>query len=368
MIGHLTLKVALLLILITLVIGNSSQGAASSARTTEKKCEISFGESYHHYLPGSIMRMNVDFVNNASDTLKVSQELVLLDSLSLKVWKTVINLELFPYSRTAVPLIVPIPKQQGSFKLTILDQAGIVSVSVPSFVIDVIQPKKSPRLSKILVHTPDWEDDINRFLKVWDIKAPTISWGQVLLLGKTGWERYIAGDSEITQLISRALRREMSVIFIDLRSAGQNHGKHTKISLPYGISMNFIEGSPAEHGIALKPQYKELNYLLRGDLMRDWNGLSGELVPGFDMQFEGKGVKINAYATAGKDLSHSPVIEIIPYSGKGKLYLCQIITEGRIDELVKPPRNKPELPAYDPIAVQFLLNLISATVGDNLLK
>ncbi|MEI6677822.1 MAG: hypothetical protein WCL21_04390 [Mariniphaga sp.] len=366
--GHVTLKVALLLILLTLVIGNNSQGAASSVRPPGKKCEITFGESYHHYLPGSIMRMNVDFKNSASDNLKVSQELVLLDSLSLKVWKTVINLELLPYSRTAVPLIVPIPKQQGSFKLTISDQGGGDSVPCPSFTINVIQPKKSARLSKILVHTPDWEDDINRFLKVWDIKAPTISWGQVLLFGKKGWARFAAGDPEITQLISRALRREMSVIFIDVRPAGQITGKQLKINLPYGISMNFIEGLSAEHGIVLKPQYKELNYLLRGDLMRDWNGLSGELLPGFDMQFEGKGVKINAYANAGKDLSRTPVIEMIPQSGKGKLYLSQIITEGRIDVLIKPPRNKPELPAYDPIAVQFLLNLISATVGDNLLK
>jgi len=35
---------------------------------------------------------------------------------------------------------------------------------------------------------------------------------------------------------------------------------------------------------------------------------------------------------------------------------------------VSPSRNQADLPAYDPIAVQFLLNLISAAVGDNLLK
>ena len=368
MIVHVTLRVSLLAIFLTLAFGKFSQGAASSVRPPGNKYEITFGESYHHYLPGSIMRMNVDFINNASDTLKVSQELILLDSLSTKVWRTVINLELPPDGRAAVPLMVPVPKQQGSFKLTILDQGGSVAVSTPSFLINVIQPKKSARLSKILVHTPDWEDDINRFLKVWDIKAPTISWGQVLLFGKTGWARFVAGDQEITQLINRALKREMSVIFIDLRSAGQNPGKQTKINLPYGIALNFVERSAAENSVVLKPQYKELNYCLRGDLMRNWNGWRGELVPDFDLQFEGRNVKINAYANAGNDLSRSAVIEIIPQSGKGKLYLSQIITEGRIDELIKPPRNKPELPAYDPIAVQFLLNLISATVGDNLLK
>jgi hypothetical protein len=368
MIGHVTLKVALLLIFLTLGFGKISQGAASSVRPPGKKYEITFGESYHHYLPGSLMRMNVDFKNSASDTLKVSQELVLLDSSSTKVWRTVINLELLPDGHSAVPLMVPVPKQQGSFKLTVLDQGGSVAVPVPSCLINVIQPKKSARLSKILVHTPEWEDDINRFLKVWDIKAPTISWGQVLIFGKEGWTRFDAGDPEIRQLINRALKREMSVIFIDVRSAGQNPGKQSKINFPYGIRMNFVEGSAAENSVVLKPQYKELNYLLRGDLMRNWNGWGGEVVPDFGLRFEGRNVKINAYATTGNDLSRSPVIEIIPQSGKGKLYLSQVITEGRIDELIKPHRNKPELPAYDPIAVQFLLNLISATVGDNLLK
>ena len=91
-------------------------------------------------------------------------------------------------------------------------------------------------------------------------------------------------------------------------------------------------------------------------------------VPATDMRFEGKSIKINALATTGIKPYRFPVVEMIPDNDKGKIYFCQILTEGRLDETVKPQRNHPELPAYDPIAVQFILNLISASVGDNLLK
>jgi hypothetical protein len=98
------------------------------------------------------------------------------------------------------------------------------------------------------------------------------------------------------------------------------------------------------------------------------NGYFGMAIPETDMRFEGKDVKINALATTGTTPFRFPVVELIPENEKGKVYLCQVLTEGRLDESVKPQRNHPELPAYDPIAVQFLLNLISASVGDNLLK
>jgi hypothetical protein len=86
------------------------------------------------------------------------------------------------------------------------------------------------------------------------------------------------------------------------------------------------------------------------------------------LKLQSKGVKINALATSGNNPYRYPVIELISEKEKGKLYLCQIITDGRLDESVKPSRNQFSLPAYDPMAVQFLLNLISASVGDDLLK
>jgi len=332
----------------------------------ESKYLVSFGESYHNYLPGSIMQMGVVFKNNSSDNLKVSQELALLDSSGVKVWKTVINLDLVKSGSVVIPLLVPVPKFPGIFTLTISETPGVTQVAIPSFEIEVIQPKKSERLSKILVHTPDWEEGINKFLKSWDIKAPTIAWGQVLLLGKKGWMRYADGDQDIIQLVDRALRREMSVIFIDFDAAKKD--SFVKKILPFGVSVSFVPAKSVEKSFVLKSNYKELTYGFTKNLMKMWNGYSGVTVPVTDLLFEGKGLKINALATAGKNPYRYPVVELIPLSGKGKLYLSQVITEGRLDETVKPPRNQPGLPAYDPVAVQFLLNLISETVGDNLLK
>jgi hypothetical protein len=328
--------------------------------------QVTFGESYHNYLPGSLLRLGVVFKNNSSEGLKISQELFVTDTAGVKVWKTVINLELLPSGSITIPLMVPVLKLPGTFNLTI-DKTDD-NAPVPSFLFNVIQPKKSPRLSKILVHTPDSEEAINKFLKSWDIKAPTISWGQVVLLGKKSWIQYVNNDKEITQLVDRALKREMSVIFIDFGPVSNSEDQFKKIMLPYDVSVSFVKAKAPEQSFVLKSDYKELTYDFATNNMQTWNGCFGITVPATDLRFEGKGVKINAYATTGQNPFRYPLVELIPNNAKGKIYLSQIITDGRLDESVKPPRNQSELPAYDPLAVQFLLNLISATVGDNLLK
>jgi len=348
------------------IIGRSTIVTGSPLSGDGNKCLITFGDSYHNYLPESTMRMGVVFKNNSSDSLKVSQELIVTDSLGVKIWKTVINLGLIPKGSMTVPLLIPVPKITGTFKLTLSKNIKNNGEEVPSFEFNVIQPKKSTRLSKLLVFAPDEEVDLNNFLKTWEVKAPEVSWGQVLLFGKTSWKRFAAGEPEIIQMVDRALKREMSVIFLDFRSGDEN--KLTNILLPYNVSVRFIKAKEPEQRFVLKSDYKELTYDLTTNIMKFWNGYLGIVVPATDLRFEGKGVNINAYATTGENPYRYPLVELIPKTGKGKLYLSQIITEGRLDESVKPPRNKPGLPAYDPMAVQFLLNLISATVGDNLLK
>lgn len=359
-------RIVLIVGIWVIVSGRSSRAAEGIASGEEKNYQVTFGESYHNYLPGSLLRIGVVFKNSSSEGLKVSQELVVVDSAGVKAWNTVINLELLPSGSITIPLMVPIPKRPGTFTLTIADVENVASR--PSFIINVIQPKKSPRLSKILVHTPDSEEDLNKFLKSWDIKAPSVSWGQVLLLGKKSWSQYVDGDKEIVQLIDRSLKREMSVIFIDFRPVGKIEDESKKIGLPYDVTVSFIKAKAPEQNFVLKSDYKELTYDFTTHLMTSWNGCYGVTVPATDMRFDGTGVKINAYATTGENPFRFPIVELIPKNGKGKLYMSQILTEGRLDETVKPQRNHPELPAYDPMAVQFLLNLISATVGDNLLK
>ena len=359
-------RIVLIVGIFVIVFGRSSRAAEGIVSGEEKNYQVTFGESYHNYLPGSLLRIGVVFKNSSAEGLKVSQELIAVDSMGVKVWDTVINLELLPSGSITIPLMVPVPKIPGTFTLTLTDAENVASV--PSFVFNVIQPKKSPRLSKLLVHTPDSEEGLNKFLKAWDIKAPELSWGQVFLLGKKSWTQYVKGDKEIAQLIDRALKREMSVIFLDFGPIDNHEDPLRKIGLPYDVSVSFIKAKAPEQSFMLKSDYKELTFDFANHLMKNWNGCYGINVPATDLRFEGTGVKINAYATTGENPYRFPIVELVPKNGKGKLYLCQILTEGRLDESVKPQRNHPELPAYDPMAVQFLLNLISATVGDNLLK
>jgi len=351
--------------MIVVIYGRDSR-ATDCSSVEEPKYQVTFGESYHNYLPGSLLRIWIVFKNNDSDELKVSQELVVIDSLGVKVWKTVINLELQPKGSATIPIMVPVPNLPGIFTLTIMELKN--GVPVPSFVFNVVQPTKSLRLSKLLVHTPDSEEGLNKFLKTWAIKAPELSWGQVLLLGKKSWNQYVNGDKVIVQLIERALKREMSVIFLDFGSIDENEVPLKKTGLPFDVTVSFIKAKAPEQSFVLKSDYKELTFYFTDHLMKNWNGCYGIVVPATDLKFAGKGVKINAFATTGENPYRFPLVELIPENGKGKLYLSQIITDGRLDESVKPHRNHPELPAYDPMAVQFLLNLISATVGDNLLK
>lgn len=366
---RLLFRIVLLFILVTIFALGQNQAAGNSPSAGGKKYLVTFGESYSNYSPGSLMRIGVVFKNSCSDNVKVSQELMVLDSTGVKVWKTVINLELLPNGSFAVPLLVPVPKFPGIFTLTPGDSAGGNGEGIASFRFNVIQPKKSPRLTKILVHTPDNEEGLNKFLKIWEIKAPSISWGQVLLLGKRSRTLFATGDHDITQLVDRALKREMSVIFLDFGSASDGKAANPpKMALPFDISVSFIKASAPEQGYILKSDYKELTYNLQTSQVKNWNGYYGVTVPATDLRFDGKGVKINAYVTAGNNPYRFPVVELVPLNGKGKVYLCQLLTDGRLDESVKPARNQPGLPAYDPMAVQFLLNLISASVGDNLLK
>ena len=190
---------------------------------------------------------------------------------------------------------------------------------------------------------------------------------QVLICGKESWTRFSKGEPDITQRIARSLRREMSVIFLDF-DIPDTKSKQSKFKLPYGITVSFNSAKSPGQMFVLKPDIPELNFGLEKAPISRWNGYDGITYPATEMGFEGKGVKINALATTADNPERFPLVEIVPVEGKGKLYLCQLITSGRLDESVPPMRYKPEIPVYDPMAVQVLLNLISASVGDNLLK
>jgi len=352
-----------------LFLGTGSISFAGSINSGNgNKYMVTFGESNHNYLPGSLLRIGITFKSTSTDDVHISQQFEIVDSTGIKVWDTIINLDLLPGASTSVPFMVAVPKLSGifSFKLSVSQEN--TDITVPSFQFNVIEPTKSPRLSKILVSTPDSEEGLNRFLKSWDIKAPTISWGQVLLLGKKSWIQYVGGDQQIVQLIDRALKREMSVIILDIAPGDNSEDQLRKITLPYDVSMSFIKAREPEQNFILKSDYPKLCFDLGSREMRHWNGCYGVTVPATDLKFEGKDVKINAYAKTSQNPFRFPLVELVPKNGKGKLLLSQIITEGRLDEGIKSLRAQPQLPAYDPMAVQFLLNLISQAVDDKLLK
>ena len=141
-----------------------------------------------------------------------------------------------------------------------------------------------------------------------------------------------------------------------------------KMKLPYDVKVNFIRASSPEFSFIPEKRIKELVFDFPSDSFYSLNGLNGISIPPVAMRFEEKDAVISNYAVTGKKPFRSPVVEVKPNSGKGKLILCQVMTEGRLDEKVKSSQNRPEFPAYDPLAVQFVLNLISASVGDDLLK
>ena len=359
-----SVRIIFILVICTGLIGIENAACGHLPTSEAEKYRVTFGESYIDFLPGSLIRMEVIFKNNVSKNIQVSQELVVLDSTKNKVWKTIINLSLAPEDSSTIQFMVPVPKVPGCYTLTLGKTANQGFLSIPKRIFNAIQPTKSPRLEKILVHTPDSEAELNAFLKTWTIKAPAFSWAQVLLLGKTSWRLFTTGDQQITQLINRALRREMSVIFLDFGPAEDK----SDFVLPFDISVRFVPFSSPEKNFILKSGFHELNYGLTTGRIDKWNGFEGITVPAEEMKFEGKGVKIVALATTNGNTVRFPLVEINPQYGKGKLYLCQLITDGRLDQDIQPPRYKPGVPAYDPMSVQFLLNLISASVGDNLLK
>lgn len=329
---------------------------------------VKFGDSYHNYIKGSHARIGISFKNKTINSVDVKQELIVLDVKSEKVWSTHINLQLKPDQEFTVPFMVPMPLLPGAYTLTIPETTAASVQLLPIFKFNVIEPHKSARLSKLQVVAPDWEEKIDSFLVTWGIKAPSIAFGQVVLCGKKTWQRYIKGDDDTHQLIDRALKRDMSVIFLDFGPVEVKEGTDYKAKLPYDVKFDFIKASAPEINFIPERRMKTLIYDFPLDNFYSLNGLYGISIPPVDMRFEGKDVTISNYAYTGKKPFRSPVVELKPNNGKGKVILCQVITDGRLDEKLKPPRNKPELPAYDPLAVQFILNLISASVGDELLK
>jgi hypothetical protein len=342
--------------------------AAMPQDNQKEEYTVRFGDSFHNYKKGSYIRIEISFKNLKGNQVDVAQDIIVINSENQRVWDTRINLQLQPDQEFKIPFRVPVPQAPGNYVLTIPNASGTSTEHLPLFNFVVIEPHKSQKLSLITVLAPDWEEDLTGFVDQWEIKASSISVGQAVLCGKKTWQRLADGDNAAQQLIERALRRDMSVVFLDFGPTEIKDGTEFKIKLPFDLKVSFMKASSPELNFLTEKSIKGLNNDLPMDNFYSLNGLNGISVPPVDMKTEGKNVTVSNLATTGSNPFRFPVVEVKNKSGKGRIVLCQVITEGRLDEKVIAPRNSPELPAYDPLAVQFVLNLISSSVGDELLK
>ena len=91
---------ALLLILVIVTISEKFIWAANYYQPdTGRKYTVTFGDSFHNYLPKSSIRIGVLIKNNSSEIVKVSQEFVIIDTARMKVWKTICLLYTSPSPR-----------------------------------------------------------------------------------------------------------------------------------------------------------------------------------------------------------------------------------------------------------------------------
>ena len=86
-----------------------------------------------------------------------------------------------------------------------------------------------------------------------------------------------------------------------------------------------------------------------------------DLVTGYK---NNEGCRVSGFSTmvaAGKNLVRTPVVKIAFGEGEGNLILCQLLTEGRLAPGYAAPR-KIHQAKYDEMAVQFILNMMSAAL------
>ena len=94
---------------------------------------VKFGDSYHNYIKGNHVRIDVSFKNLLDKMAEVTQELIVVNANNERVWDTRINLQLQPKQYFTVPFMVPVPQISGNYNLTIPKASGTSAVHLPLF-------------------------------------------------------------------------------------------------------------------------------------------------------------------------------------------------------------------------------------------
>jgi hypothetical protein len=86
------------------------------------------------------------------------------------------------------------------------------------------------------------------------------------------------------------------------------------------------------------------------------------------MKITTSGGTLQNLVKAGVNPYRFPVVAIHGEKGKGSIVLSMLRTKGRLDEHSLVDINTSDELLYDPLAVQFVMNLISMSIDEKLLK
>lgn len=339
----------------------------SSAAQSSDEVNALLDVSARHFLPGQVIKVDVQLNNHTSRLIKSRTRLQVVNQGGMESWSTLLRIPLKANQPFRIPMMVKAPEAEGKYVLraTADENGAKLSDDIP---FDVFQPEKSKKLSKIMVYVPDYEPALKKFVEEWKINAPSFSWGQCMLCSYRTWQRLQNGDADVGAEIERALRRNMSVIFLDFGPATMPDIDQQEIDLPFRISAYFSGKANPETAFTMVSKNQELSYHLQDMESGNWNGFDAVTVPPVRMNVKVKGGSKKNIIQSGTNPYRFPVVSISIGKGRGKVILSQLLTDGRLlkpDE--KTPAKKDGL-QYDPLTVQLVLNLISMSVDNRLLQ
>jgi hypothetical protein len=344
--------------------------AAICGISENKDISVSMQINNRNYLPGSEFKVNIELKNNFSESKKVELLVETLNQNKEKEWSTVINVGMTGGMDFSIPLMVSAPQVIGEClivaKLRYDDNSSFSNLSLLEFMVH--KPLIPKKLGRSMIFVPEWEHDLAHLVKDWDLKAPSISWGQTMLCSYKTWKRIEDKDKETIKLVERALKRQMSVIFLDFGPDMIDDDYIRNMTLPYDVEVQFHRNPSPETSFSLISNNKELWYGLYDKPQYSWNGLEKIIVPAVNMKITTSGGTLQNLVKAGVNPYRFPVVAIHGEKGKGSIVLSMLRTKGRLDEHSLVDINTSDELLYDPLAVQFVMNLISMSIDEKLLK
>lgn len=342
---------------------------ATTLRAQNQPLKLQMQTPHYHYTEGDYVRIKMQLKNESNQIANfVIHPQVRKSNTSEKVWETKLKLDMPPNYQMTIPLAVPAPATAGKYIFIPDNDTLLLKNKSQQFVFQTHQPVKSNKLQKILIHVPHWEHELEHIIEDWNLKAPSISWGQVVLCSTNSWKRLQDGDKEVYDLLERALRRKMAVVFIDFGPDQLPDGETLKLSLPFNISVQFKQEFSPEKKVYFASTHPELRFTFQGDALFPFNGMNGLVVPPISMKIKGKNIDSAPIIRTGVNPYRFPVKEIATGAGRGHIILCQLRLEHRLDMHTTQKGNGTNDLFYDPIAVQLVMNLLSAVVDESLLK